>query len=145
MSRVANFQTLVWELILFVILQTFLLLFLYMLKTKTFLHILSQTTSKHPKIQKFWLYFAKDFCDSKQKREQRFHPAGSYCAWAGLRPVVTRTLSTSRSFQTFFKHNVGNPEDEHNDTTYRFYNTYVLFVLNSCKKNEKRTKVKWFY
>ena len=27
-----------------------------------------------------------------------------------LSPAVTRTLSTSQSFQTFLKHNVGNPD-----------------------------------
>ena len=64
-ARAANFQTLFWDLRLFVILQTFLLLFLYMLKTKTFLHIPSQNHQQNPKIQKFWLYFAKKFCDSR--------------------------------------------------------------------------------
>ena len=48
------------------------------------------------------------FCDFKQKGKKHFNPAGS-CAWAGLWPAVTRTLSTSQSFQTFLKHNVGNP------------------------------------
>ena len=74
--------------------------FLFMLKTKTFLHI--------PSPQKFWLYFAKDYCDSRQKREKRPHLAGFSCARAGLWPAVTHMLSTSRSFQTFLKHNVGN-------------------------------------
>ena len=36
------------------------------------------------------------------------YPAGSFCAWAHLWPAVTRRLSTSRSFQSFLKHNVGN-------------------------------------
>ena len=81
--------------------------FLYMLKTKTFLH--HKANSEHPKIQEFELYFVKNFCNSRKKRTKRPHPTGSSCAWAGLRPAVTRTLSTSRSVQTFFKHNVGNP------------------------------------
>ena len=32
-----------------------------MLKTKTFLQTPHKTTSKHPIIQEFWLYFAKKF------------------------------------------------------------------------------------
>ena len=50
-------------------------------------------------------YFRKKFCDFRKKREKRLHPAGS-CWW----PAVTRTLSILQSFQTFLKHNVGNPE-----------------------------------
>ena len=51
--------------------------FLYMLKTKTFLHILSQNHQQALyRIQKFWLHFAKKFCDFRQKREKRPHPAG---------------------------------------------------------------------
>ena len=78
--RVANFQTLVWDLRLFVMLQTFLLLFC------TSHH---KTTSKHPRIQEFWLYFAKIFSDPRQKQEKRPHPAGSSCVWAGLWLEVT--------------------------------------------------------
>ena len=37
------------------------------------------------------------------------HPTGSSCAWAHLWPAVKTMLSTSRSFQTFLKHNVGSP------------------------------------
>ena len=40
--------------------------FLYMLKTKTFCASHHKTTSKHPRIQKFWIYFAKNFCDPRQ-------------------------------------------------------------------------------
>ena len=108
--RVANFQTLVWDLRLFVILPTFLLLFYECLKPRLFCKSHHKTTSKHPRIQEFWLYFAKKFCDSRLKWEKLPHPAGSSCAWAGLWPSVMRTLSTSRSFQTFLKHNVGNPD-----------------------------------
>ena len=107
--RVASFQTLVWDLRLFVILQTFPLLFFICLKSRLFCTFHHTTTSKQSRIQKFLLYFARKFCDSRQKREMRPHPAGSSCAWAGLWPAVTHTLSTSRSFQTFLKHNVGNP------------------------------------
>ena len=89
--RVANFQTLVCDLRLFVILQTFLLLFLYMLKTKTFCTSHHKTTSNHPRIQ--------DFRDFRQKPEKRSHSVGSSCA--GPWPAVTLTLSTSQSFQTF--------------------------------------------
>ena len=58
-SWVANLRILVWDSRLFVILQTFLLLFY------TSHH---KTTSKHPRIQEFWLYFAKSFCEPIQKR-----------------------------------------------------------------------------
>ena len=58
-NRVANFQTLVWDLRLFVILQTFLLLFCTCLKPRLFCTFHHKTTSKHPRIKEFWLYFAK--------------------------------------------------------------------------------------
>ena len=35
--------------------------------------------------------------------------ASPSCAWEGLWPAVMRMLSTSQSFQTFFKQNVGDP------------------------------------
>ena len=109
-NRVANFQTLVWDLRLFVILQTFRPLFYIRLKPRLFCTSHHKTTtSKHPKIQEFWLYFAKSFCHLRQKRKKRPHPAGSSCVWAGQWSAVTRTVSTLRSFQTFLKHNVGNP------------------------------------
>ena len=88
-----------------------------MLKAKTFCASHHKTTSKHPGIQKFQLYFAKDFCDPKQKREK--HPAGSSCAWAGLWPAIKRTLRTSQIFYTFFKHNVGNFAASSMQTLYR--------------------------
>ena len=100
-SRVANFQTLVWDLRHFVTLQTFQLLFLYMPKTNTSLHIPSQNNQ---------LYFAKNFCVFRQKREKRLHPTGSSCGWAGLWPAVTHMLSTLQIFQTFLKHNLGTHE-----------------------------------
>ena len=94
-SRVANFQTIVCDLRLFVILQTFLLLFLYMLKAKTFLHIPSQNHQHAPQKSRTLTILSKKFCDSRPTREKRPHPAGSSCAWAGLQPAVKRTLSTS--------------------------------------------------
>ena len=45
--------------------------FLNILKTKTFLHIPSQNH------QQFWLYFAKRFCDFRQRREK--HPTQLVC------------------------------------------------------------------
>ena len=52
-NRVANFQTLVWDLRLFVILQTFLILFYICLKPRLFGTFHHKTTSKHPRIQEF--------------------------------------------------------------------------------------------
>ena len=96
--KAANFQTLVWDLRIFVKLQTFLLLFYICWKPRLFCISHHKTTSKHPKTQKFRPYFAKTFCDSRLKLGKRPHTAGSSCAWAGLWPAVTRTLSISRSF-----------------------------------------------
>ena len=63
-KRAANTQTLVWDLRLFVILQTFLLLFYICWKPRFFCIFHHKTTSKqHPKTKKFRLYFAKTFCD----------------------------------------------------------------------------------
>ena len=108
-GRVANFQTLVWDIRLFVIPPTLLLLFYIWLNPRLFGTFNRKTTTKHPKIQEFRIYFAKKFCGLRQKREKCSHPADSSCAWAGLWPAVTHTLSASRSFQTFLEHNVGNP------------------------------------
>ena len=77
----ANFQTLVWDRRIFVILQTFLQLCLYMLKTKTFLHIPSQNHQQSTlKFKNFDYILQEKFCDFRQKREKRPHPAGSSCA-----------------------------------------------------------------
>ena len=77
--RVVNFH-----LRLFVILQTFFTTFYICLKPRLSCTSYHKTTNKHLRIQKFWLYFAKKFCDFRQKREKRPYPAGSSCAWAGL-------------------------------------------------------------
>ena len=58
--------------------------------------------------------------------EKRLHPVGSSCAWAGLWPAVPRTLSTSQSFQTFLKHNVGNPGLVHKNCS----NDYIDILLH---------------
>ena len=65
-----------------------------------------KTPSKYLRIPVFLLCFAKKFCGPRQKREERSVPAVISCAWAGLWPAV----STSQSFQTFLRHNVGNSE-----------------------------------
>ena len=77
------------------------------LKPRLFWTSHHKTTSKHHRIQEFGLYFAKFFCDFRQKRRKRSHPSGSFCAWAGLWPTGTRMLSTLQSFQTFLKSNNG--------------------------------------
>ena len=56
---------------------------------------------------------------------KRPHPAGSSCSWAGLWTAVTRTFSTSRSFQTFLKHNVGNPV--HRDDCFSYKTVFMFF------------------
>ena len=103
--RAAHFQTLVWDLIIFVILQTFLVFFYICLKPRLFRTSHHKTTSKHPRIQEFWVYFAKNFFNSRQKQEKRPHSAGS--------------------FQTFFKHNVGNPGIPVSMTEYLFHKVSV--------------------
>ena len=107
--RVANFQTLVWDLRLFVILQTFPRLLLYMLKTMTFSHFITKQSASILEFQYFYSVLQMNFCEPRQKREERPFSAGTSCVWAGLWPAVTRTLSTLQSFQTFLRHNVGNP------------------------------------
>ena len=84
--------------------QAFPLLFYICLKPSH-----HKTTSKHPRIHEFWLYFAKKILWPQTKTGKRPHTAGCSCAWVGLWPVVTCILSTWQNFQTFFKHNVGNP------------------------------------
>ena len=44
-----------------------------------------------------------NFCEPRQKREERPFCAGTSCATAGLWPVVTRTLSTLQKFPDFFE------------------------------------------
>ena len=67
--RVANFQTLVWDLRLFVILQTSLLLFHIYWKPRLFCISHHKTTSKHPKTQKFRL-FCKNFLWTWERLEK---------------------------------------------------------------------------
>ena len=50
----------------------------------------------------------KRFCWPERKKGRASLPALISCDWAGPWPAVTRTLSTSWSFQTFLRHNVGN-------------------------------------
>ena len=63
----------------------------------------------HPEFKNFDSILQKISVTPDKNGKSAFHLAGSSCAWAGLQPAVTRTLSASRSFQTSFKHNVGNP------------------------------------
>ena len=82
--------------------------FLYLLKNQDFFaYPITKPPASTLKLKKIRLYFAKTFCDPRQKLGKRPHSTGSSCAWAGLWPAVRRTLSISRSFQTFLKHNVG--------------------------------------
>ena len=80
-----------------------------MLKTQTFFaHPITKPPASTLEFKNFDSVLQKKLCDPRKKQEKRPHPAGS-CAWAGLWPAVMSMLSTSRSFQTFLKHNVGNP------------------------------------
>ena len=70
----------------------------------TFSHMLfyqdffSHSTTKPPastlEFKNFDSILEKNFCDFRQKREKRPHPAGSR-SWASLWPAVTCTLCTS--------------------------------------------------
>ena len=130
-AQVANFQTLFWDFIrLFVICRLFCN-FLYMLKSKTFLHIPSRNHQQAP-----WLNIAKDFCDCRQKREKRPHPP----SWLLLRlggPAATRTLNTPQSFKTFLKHNVGNPSSVYSHILIKnlglclFWNCHIMLSKNN--------------
>ena len=79
--------------------------FLYIYLKLWLFHFRSQNN-----LQYFYSILQIKFCEPRQKREERTFSAGTYCAWAGSWLVVTRTLSTLKSFQTFLRHNVGNPE-----------------------------------
>ena len=104
-----------WDLRLFDIFQTSLLLFYICLKPRLFCTFHHKTTSKHPRIQEFWLYFEKNSVTPDKNGKSAFTqlalpvPGQAYGLW----PAVKRTLSTSQSFQTFLEHNVGNPFTQH--------------------------------
>ena len=68
----------------------------------------------------------------EKKREKRPHSACSSCACSGLWPAVTRMLSTSQSFQTFLKHNVGNSDSD------RWLWSLLSLSYCTCK-----FKIKW--
>ena len=109
-SRVANSQTLVWDLRLFVILQTFFTTFLYMLKTKTFCTPHHKTTGKHPRIKEFRLYFAKKNSVIPNKNGK----SATICMCLG-RPMAcgnALVMHLAKFPQIFLKHNVGNPDHQ---------------------------------
>ena len=69
MHRVANFQTLVWDLRLFVILQTFLLLFYICLKPRLFFaYPITKPPTRTQEFKSFDSILQKKFCDFRQKR-----------------------------------------------------------------------------
>ena len=74
----------------------------------TFSHLIAKQPASTLEFQYFYCILQINFCEPRQKQEERPFSAGNSCAWAGLWPVVTLTLSTSRSFQNFLRHNVGN-------------------------------------
>ena len=84
--------------------------FLYELKTTTYFASHHKTTSKHPRIPVFYFILQNILLAQTKKREERPFTAGTSCAWAGLWPAAMRMLSTSRRFQTFLRHNVGNTD-----------------------------------
>ena len=64
--------------------------FLDMLKTETFFaHPITKQPASTLELKNFDFTLQENFCDSRQKRQKLLHPAGFYCAWAGLWPVVT--------------------------------------------------------
>ena len=85
----------------------FLLLIYICLKPRLFLTFHHKTTSKHPRIQKFWIYFAKKFCDSQTKTGKA--PPPSWLLLCVVRPMACGNAYVKHSFQTFLKHNVANP------------------------------------
>ena len=75
----------------------------------TFSHSITKQPASTLEFQYFYFILQINFCKPRQRREERHFFAGTSYGWAGLRPGVTRTLSASQSFQTFLRHNVGNP------------------------------------
>ena len=76
--------------------------FLYMPKTMTSLHSITKQPALTLEFHYFYSILQMNFCEPWQKREKRNFFTGTSCGRAGLWPVVTRTLSTSQSFQTFW-------------------------------------------
>ena len=101
LHRVTNLQTLVWDLSLFVILQIFPRLFLYMPKTMICSHLIIKQPASTLKFQYLYFILQINFCE--WKREEHPFSAGTSCARAGPWPVVTHMLRTSQSFQTFWE------------------------------------------
>ena len=94
-SRVANFQTLVWDLRLFVKLQTFLLLFYTCLKPRFFAHFITKPPASTLKFKNFYSNLQENFVTPDKNGK---------CALTQLAPPVPgqaygHTLSTSRSFR----------------------------------------------
>ena len=111
--------------------QTFLLYcrlcyysFLYALNQDFFAHPITKPPASTREFWSFDLVLQKNFSDPRQNREKRPYPAGTW-------PAVTRTLSTSQSFQTFPKHNVGNPAI----ITLNLVKTLIRFLWEYCFKN----------
>ena len=79
-------------------------------KTTTVSHSLTKQPASTLESQFFYSIFQINSCEARQKQKERPFSAGTFSAGAGLWLVVTRTLSTSRSFQTFLRHYVCNPK-----------------------------------
>ena len=108
-----------------------------MLKTNTFLHILSQNHQQAPYNSRTLTLFCKKNLVTPNKNEKSI-PIQLLLLYLG-RPwlAITRTLSTSQSFQTFSKHNVGNPEWK-----YWIMDSYRLDYLRLINQSKKRTRHK---
>ena len=78
-------------------------------KTTNFSHLITKQSAKTLKFQYFYSVLQKKILWAQTKTGRIPCPRCHSCAWADLWPAATRTLSTLQSFQSFLRHNVGNP------------------------------------
>ena len=115
-TRVANVQTLVWDLRLFVILQTFLLLLNIFSKPRLLCTPHHKTTSMHLEFKNFDSILQKNFVISDKSGKSA---PPSLCLG---RPMAFGNAYVRHftKFLDFFKRNVGNP-------VYNYWNHYSAF------------------
>ena len=75
--------------------------FFYMSKTTTVTHPITKHPARTLELQYFYSVLQKNSVGPDKNGKSGSFPAVISCVWAGLWPAATRTLSSSRSFQTF--------------------------------------------
>ena len=79
-------------------------------KTMTFSHLIIKQPASALEFQYFYCISQINFCEPRQKRDERLSPlAPPVPGQAYDLRCGNAYVSTSQSFETFLKHNVGNP------------------------------------